>query len=229
MELQLALALPVHNSVKGFDLNDGGIESKEPVASQLWSYGGSLESKKCLKNKRSSEEAFGKMGGVPQIFPLMVWSGQPNEEDDRKGQNRKTSSIVNKNEVEENHVVGWPPIKSWMKKQLHQQQQQQHQGGRVKNDGVAERSGGRNSLYVKVKMEGQAIARKIDLRLFHSYQALTNTLISMFEKEAKFDKNGVNYTLTYQDKEGDWLLAGDVPWQTFIESVQRLGILRNGG
>lgn len=90
----------------------------------------------------------------------------------------------NRNEVEENHVVGWPPIKSWMKKQLHQQQQQQqhHQGGRVKNDGVAERSGGRNSLYVKVKMEGVAIARKIDLRLFHSYQALTNTLISMFDK-----------------------------------------------
>ncbi|XP_065617307.1 auxin-responsive protein IAA29 [Quercus suber] len=115
-----------------------------------------------------------------------------------------------------------------MKKQLHQQQQQ-HQVGRVKNDGVAERSGGRNSLYVKVKMEGIAIARKIDLRLFHSYQALTNTLISMFDKEQKIDKNGVNYTLTYQDKEGDWLLAGDVPWQTFIESVQRLGILRNGG
>lgn len=82
--------------------------------------------------------------------------------------------------MEENHVVGWPPIKSWMKKQLHQQQQ--HQGGRVKNDGVAERSGGRNSLYVKVKMEGVAIARKIDLMLFHSYQALTNALISMFDK-----------------------------------------------
>ncbi|CAN1828375.1 Auxin-responsive protein IAA10 [Linum perenne] len=40
-----------------------------------------------------------------------------------------------------------------------------------------------------------------------------------------------NYTLSYQDQSGDWLLAGQVPWQTFIRSVQRIEILRrsNGG
>jgi auxin-responsive protein IAA len=81
--------------------------------------------------------------------------------------------------LEENHVVGWPPIKSWRKKQLHQH----HQGGQpIKNDPMARRTGGSNSLYVKVKMEGVAIARKIDLRLYHSYQTLTNTLIGMFAK-----------------------------------------------
>ncbi|KAH9612285.1 hypothetical protein KSS87_013646 [Heliosperma pusillum] len=35
-----------------------------------------------------------------------------------------------------------------------------------------------------------------------------------------------DYKLTYQDEEGDWLLAGDVPWRTFIQSVQRLKMLR---
>nr|AXS76500.1 IAA5 [Betula platyphylla] len=228
MELQLGLALPahVHNPVKGFDLNDIG--SREPA----WSYGSCcLGTEKCFKNKRSSEEAFGKNGDVAQAFPLLLWNGQPNEDDDRKGQkHRITSCTINKKELEENHVVGWPPIKSWRKKQLHQ-----HQGGQIKNydhqtaDQIRSTGGRSNSLYVKVKMEGVAIARKIDLRLYHSYHTLTNTLIGMFSKYPKIDKDGATYTLTYQDEEGDWLLAGDVPWQTFIESVKRLELLRTGG
>nr|GMC56755.1 auxin-responsive protein IAA28-like isoform X1 [Ipomoea batatas] len=40
--------------------------------------------------------------------------------------------------------------------------------------------------------------------------------------------NGGEYGIFYQDKVGDWLLAGDVPWQTFMESVQRIEIVRNG-
>lgn len=80
-------------------------------------------------------------------------------------------------EVQENNLVGWPPITSWRKKQLHQ-----HQGRQViNNDRAADRSaGGSNSPFVKVKMEGVLIARKINIRLYHSYQTLTDTLISMF-------------------------------------------------
>ncbi|XP_059460343.1 auxin-responsive protein IAA28 [Corylus avellana] len=231
MELQLGLALPVHHSnpVKGFDLNhefiNGSKEAALLLSSEPWSYGGCLGTQKCFKNKRTSDEAFGMIGDLPPPFPLMLWNGHPNEDDDRKAQKHRTSCTIHKKELEENHVVGWPPIKSWRKKQLHQ-----HQGGQqIKNDPTARRTGGSNSLYVKVKMEGEAIARKIDLRLYHSYQTLTNTLISMFAKYPKMDKDGATYTLTYQDDEGDWLLAGDVPWQTFIESVKRLEILRTGG
>lgn len=36
------------------------------------------------------------------------------------------------------------------------------------------------SMYVKVKMEGMAIARKVDLTLHHSYPSLKNALITMF-------------------------------------------------
>ncbi|KAM0031045.1 putative transcription regulator AUX/IAA family [Helianthus debilis subsp. tardiflorus] len=32
--------------------------------------------------------------------------------------------------------------------------------------------------------------------------------------------------LTYQDKEGDWLLAGDVPWGLFVENVKRLKLVK---
>ncbi|XP_041017302.1 auxin-responsive protein IAA29 [Juglans microcarpa x Juglans regia] len=234
MELQLGLALPVHSPVlklKGFDLNDHELELNGPVASELWSHSsGCLKSDKWVKNKRSSEEAF---GDLPQIttFPLTLWNGQPNEDDDRKGE--KKPYILDKKEEEENHLVGWPPIKSWRMKQLHQHDHDQ--SGQMNNaDQTAhhyQRStggGSSNSLYVKVKMKGVAIARKIDLRLYDSYQALKNSLITMFPNgRQNIDKDGASYALTYQDKDGDWLLAGDVPWQTFTESVQRLEILRN--
>lgn len=36
--------------------------------------------------------------------------------------------------------------------------------------------------YVKVKMEGVGIGRKIDLSLYNSYQSLTHSLINMFAK-----------------------------------------------
>lgn len=39
-----------------------------------------------------------------------------------------------------------------------------------------------HSLYVKVKMEGAAIARKVDLGQHHSYYSLATTLLHMFGK-----------------------------------------------
>ncbi|TYI14081.1 hypothetical protein ES332_A08G100900v1 [Gossypium tomentosum] len=55
------------------------------------------------------------------------------------------------------------------------------------------------------------ITRKIDIKLYHSYQSLTISLITMFSKDKKCDED--DYILTYQDKEGEWLIAGDIPWQ----------------
>ncbi|TVU16915.1 hypothetical protein EJB05_32918 [Eragrostis curvula] len=34
------------------------------------------------------------------------------------------------------------------------------------------------------------------------------------------------YVLTYEDKDGDWMLVGDVPWQMFAESCRRLRIMK---
>nr|GMD44095.1 auxin-responsive protein IAA29 [Ipomoea batatas] len=61
-------------------------------------------------------------------------------------------------------------------------------------------------------MEGVAIGRKIDLSLYNSYQVLTNNLINMFARYQECGKNGGGYALLYQDKQGNWLVAGDVPW-----------------
>ncbi|KAL4294862.1 hypothetical protein AHAS_Ahas18G0270500 [Arachis hypogaea] len=78
-----------------------------------------------------------------------------------------------------------------------------------------------------VNMEGVTVGRKIDLMLYNSYQTLTHTLITMFAKYQDFEEDGTSYKLTFQNEQGDWLLAGHVPWQSFIGTVRRLAILRN--
>ncbi|KAF9662126.1 hypothetical protein SADUNF_Sadunf18G0020800 [Salix dunnii] len=223
MELQLGLPLPTYNFIENFDLNNDGFEPKDDmVGLKPWSCGDG-----CLDNKRSFEVAFGKnIKGGSQELPLLLWSGQPNDGDDWKGE-KKIPCSINMNVEEENQVVGWPPLKSWRKKMLHHQNPGVHVLNRNYRmvTGNHENGTGSNTKYVKVKMEGVAITRKIDLRHCNSYQTLTNSLISMFAKCQKLEKDAAHFTLTYQDREGDWLIAGDVPWQTFTESVQRLEIV----
>jgi len=87
-----------------------------------------------------------------------------------------------RNRNEENQLVGWPPVKSWRRKELHQHHPAR---GQIRNDRIQaneNRSRGPNSLYVKVNMEGLTIGRKINLRLFNSCKTLTNTLLNMFAK-----------------------------------------------
>lgn len=78
--------------------------------------------------------------------------------------------------------------------------------------------------YVKVKMEGVAIGRKLDVSLHASYDDLRRTLDRMFPRpaagtpRADAEQGGRNehrgqYVVTYEDREGDWLLVGDAPWE----------------
>ncbi|XP_071729548.1 auxin-induced protein 22D-like [Rutidosis leptorrhynchoides] len=144
---------------------------------------------------------------VPQTLPLLFCNKSNQEHDvDLDDVNEVQSSffIINhKNVGEGNKRFGWPPVKSSRKNLCY-----------CSGDGS-------NSMYVKVHMEGDGIARKIDLNLHNSYFSLIHTLANMFKKCNKDVK------LTYQDKEGDWLLAGDVPWGSFIESVQRLKLIKS--
>ena len=53
---------------------------------------------------------------------------------------------------------------------------------RHKNHGGNGGGAGSKSMYVKVHMEGDGLARKIDLNLHHSYHTLGHTLAHMFGK-----------------------------------------------
>ncbi|KAA0871817.1 hypothetical protein EYC94_26115 [Enterobacter hormaechei] len=99
--------------------------------------------------------------------------------------------------------------------------------------------------FVKVSMDGAPYLRKVDIKLYKSYQELSDALAKMFSSftighcgshstkdfmmnESKLIDllNGSDYVPTYEDKDGDWMLVGDVPWEMFVESCKRLRIMK---
>ncbi|KAE8730655.1 Auxin-induced protein AUX28 [Hibiscus syriacus] len=132
------------------------------------------------------------------------------------------------------YVVGWPPVRSFRKNILTTATQ--------KSSSVE--SGIEKVAFVKVSMDGAPYLRKVDLRLYTSYHQLSDALAKMFSSftigncgsqglkdfmnESKLMDllNGSDYVPTYEDKDGDWMLVGDVPWEMFVESCKRLRIMK---
>nr|AVQ94638.1 Aux/IAA29b [Carya cathayensis] len=233
MELQLGLALP-SNPSKGFDLNYFASEPKEiAVSNRSFTVASSCTDINDINDnnrKRSFDQTFENEtdSTVPRTLPLLLWNLHPNEEDDPK--DLENHSLVTFNDKKDGDngdgLVGWPPIRSrWRNKRLCHE----NNGAVGLENGFACGIRGSNSTYVKVKMEGVPIARKIDLGLHHSFQTLTETLMDMFGQWwlETGQKDSNQYKLAYQDREGDWLFAEDVSWRTFSRSVQRIKLLKS--
>ncbi|KAJ8627108.1 hypothetical protein MRB53_020415 [Persea americana] len=113
-------------------------------------------------------------------------------------------------------IVGWPPVRSFMKNSL--------QTRKLKAETTM--------IYVKVSMDGAPYLRKIDLKVYKNYPELLKALKDMFkcfnigQFSDKEGYNGSEYAITYEDKDGDWMLVGDVPWDMFISSCKRLRIMK---
>ncbi|XP_059458369.1 auxin-induced protein AUX22-like [Corylus avellana] len=116
-------------------------------------------------------------------------------------------------------VVGWPPVCSYRKKiSLHHEKDD--------HDHLQ-----RSKIYVKVSMDGAPIMRKIDLSMHKGYSDLAVALEKLFDcfaigDQALKDAESSKQVPIYEDKDGDWLLVGDVPWGMFIESCKRLRIMK---
>ncbi|KAG5626369.1 hypothetical protein H5410_011587 [Solanum commersonii] len=100
------------------------------------------------------------------------------------------------------------------------------------------------AAFVKVSVDGAPYLRKVDLKMYKSYQQLSDALGKMFSSftigncgtqgfkdfmnESKLIDllNGSDYVPTYEDKDGDWMLVGDVPWEMFVDSCKRLRIMK---
>ncbi|XP_008800317.1 auxin-responsive protein IAA4 isoform X4 [Phoenix dactylifera] len=88
------------------------------------------------------------------------------------------------------------------------------------------------TFFVKVYMEGIPIGRKLDLLALDGYDGLITTLRRMFRTSimcpdiARVPTNNKDHVLTYEDKEGDWMMVGDVPWEMFLTTVKRMKIAR---
>ncbi|XP_042058253.1 auxin-responsive protein IAA7-like [Salvia splendens] len=118
-------------------------------------------------------------------------------------------------------VVGWPPVRSFRKNVMEEE-----------------------AALVKVSMDGAPYLRKVDLKMYKGYKQLSDALAKMFSSftmgnygsqgmidfmnEGKLMDllNTSDYVPSYEDKDGDWMLVGDVPWEMFVESCKRLRIMK---
>ncbi|KAL1546843.1 auxin-responsive protein IAA8-like [Salvia divinorum] len=135
-------------------------------------------------------------------------------------------------------VVGWPPVRQFRKNTL---------ASTSKNNEEVDGKASNGASFVKVSMDGAPYLRKVDLRTYSAYQGLSSALEKMFscftigqygthgvsggemmsESKLKDLLNGSEYVLTYEDKDGDWMLVGDVPWEMFIDTCKRLRIMKS--
>ncbi|KAH7571898.1 hypothetical protein ACOSP7_014793 [Xanthoceras sorbifolium] len=137
-------------------------------------------------------------------------------------------------------VVGWPPVRSYRKNIMAVQKNTVEE-----NDKATTTTTTNTAAFVKVSMDGAPYLRKVDLKLYRSYQELSDALGKMFSSftigncgsqgilkdfmnESKLIDllNGSDYVPTYEDKDGDWMLVGDVPWEMFVDSCKRLRIMK---
>ncbi|KAL6845400.1 hypothetical protein ACP4OV_024895 [Aristida adscensionis] len=136
-------------------------------------------------------------------------------------------------------LVGWPPVRNYRKNTM--------AASVAKSKGAAEdgASGG-GPMYVKVSMDGAPYLRKVDLKTYSSYEDLSMALQKMFScfiagqnglrkssgKDRLTDGSKADalqdqeYVLTYEDKDGDWMLVGDLPWDLFTTICRKLKIMR---
>uniref|UniRef100_A0A0A9FEU1 Auxin-responsive protein n=1 Tax=Arundo donax TaxID=35708 RepID=A0A0A9FEU1_ARUDO len=112
-------------------------------------------------------------------------------------------------------VVGWPPVSRNRRNALPR------------------------GKFVKVAVAGAPYQRKVDLEAYAGYEQLLAALQDKFtshftvrrvgNEEMKLVDvvSGTEYVPTYEDKDGDWMLVGDVPWRMFVETCQRLRLMKS--
>ncbi|KFK24541.1 hypothetical protein AALP_AAs58011U000100 [Arabis alpina] len=135
-------------------------------------------------------------------------------------------------------VVGWPPVRNY-RKNIMANQKSSEEAEEAMSGG-----GGGTVAFVKVSMDGAPYLRKVDLKMYNSYKDLSDALAKMFssftmgsygaqgmidfmnETKVMDLLNSSEYVPSYEDKDGDWMLVGDVPWPMFVESCKRLRIMK---
>ncbi|KAL3506237.1 hypothetical protein ACH5RR_031619 [Cinchona calisaya] len=228
----------------GLSLSSGGGVAKNNNKGSLWGEYGRIFTAKDLPNGLSGRAAGGGVSGTKRAADCV----SPTENGPAStGVSQvvgwppirayRMNSLVNQTKVpnvEEDKGVGGNEKKENLKKKINY--------GNKKNDDTAKEKG--HLGFIKVNMDGLPIGRKVDLNAHNCYESLAQALEDMFfnsiptistiggEKEQsrqppKLLDESSEFVLTYEDKEGDWMLVGDVPWGMFLCTVKRLRIMRN--
>lgn len=160
--------------------------------------------------------ASGKPGDIPQVL-------KNNPDRTTSSSNlvaRNLEPTLDEPPPAKEQVVGWPPVRSYRRTAIAARSSRPCQ-----NEGDVQ-----SAIFVKVNMDGIPIGRKVDLNAYSSYEGLLSALEGMFHSphigESVRFLHARDFVLTYEDKEGDWMLVGDVPWSMFVNTVKRLRIMR---
>ncbi|KAF0889334.1 hypothetical protein E2562_023637 [Oryza meyeriana var. granulata] len=127
-------------------------------------------------------------------------------------------------------VVGWPPVRSYRKSCLQTSSKISKPAAEPQQKEEATAGAG-GVLFVKVSMDGAPYLRKIDLKMYKGYRELREALEAMFlcfsgGGAADAGVNPSDFAVTYEDKDGDLMLVGDVPFEMFISTCKRLRIMK---
>ncbi|KAM0873105.1 hypothetical protein ACQ4PT_038297 [Festuca glaucescens] len=108
-------------------------------------------------------------------------------------------------------VVGWPPVRAYRKNTFQ----------------AAAAAKKAEQLFVKVSMDGAPYLRKVDLGMYKGYRELREALDVLFTaKPLPASGAADQLAVAYEDKDGDLMLVGDVPWDMFISSCKKLRIMK---
>ncbi|KAL6893525.1 hypothetical protein ACP4OV_007623 [Aristida adscensionis] len=132
-------------------------------------------------------------------------------------------------------VVGWPPVRSYRKSCFQQASSKQSKAKEAEAATNANNTASAapatttttttGGSLVKVSMDGAPYLRKVDLRMYKGYRELREALEAMFV----CSNNGANlseFAVTYEDKDGDLMLVGDVPFEMFTGTCKKLRIMK---
>ncbi|XP_051223354.1 auxin-responsive protein IAA2 [Lolium perenne] len=144
-------------------------------------------------------------------------------------------------------VVGWPPVRSFRRNLAASKPSSSKEDGRGNQDvdvavkaGAGDERVSRKGQFVKINMDGIPIGRKVELKEHGSYADLSAAVDNLFRGLLAAQRDlaatadgkllaisGGEYTLVYEDDEGDRMLVGDVPWKMFIATAKRLRVLKS--
>lgn len=203
-----------------------------PAAAVSGGFGSCSTKSSSTNNKRGFEET----GDVELELDLLSSNGEATGGRtcvDVKLEAEATSHMVGEAPAAKARMIGWPPVRSFRKKVLACQMIGWPPVRSFRKKVLAPES----CKFVKVAADGAPYLRKIDLEMYDGYKELLKALQEMFTcfniRGLKCDEGrlvrtgkGIEYVPTYEDRDGDLMLVGDVPWKMFTESCKRMRLMK---
>ncbi|KAI4387003.1 hypothetical protein MLD38_004872 [Melastoma candidum] len=163
---------------------------------------------------RCTREGTKSTDATPRNDTVAPWDdGSEFEEEDKVSEHGSAAPAAKA------QVVGWPPIRSFRKNSMTSTLAKS-------SEEVEGKSTVAGCLYVK---NSWLLKQMFSCFKIASGNCVSNDRVGgeiSSERQLADLLTDSEFVLTYEDKDGDWMLVGDVPWRMFAESCRRLRIMK---